>query len=186
MDGLIGGAGPNSRDRGGPSVLGVGVDAVEVARFRRVLARRPSLLGRLFTDSERADAARMADPTQRLAARFAAKEATMKALGTGLGGFALRDVEVVRASGTGATSGAPSLRLRAGAAALAERRGVALRHVSLTHTAEMAMAMVVAEGSPIEPPSPPPTAPNLATPNLATPNLATPNLATPPAPVGGD
>ncbi len=149
MDGLITGAGP--APAAAMAVLGVGVDAVEVDRFRRVLARRPTLLDRLFTEAERADASAMADPTQRLAARFAAKEATMKALGTGIGGFALRDVEVVRAPGTGATSGAPSLRLSAGAARLAERRGVARWHVSLTHTHQTAIAMVVAEGVPAPP-----------------------------------
>jgi holo-[acyl-carrier protein] synthase len=127
-------------------VVGVGIDAVDVVRFRKVLGRRPGLADRLFTDAERADAAMARDPAERLAARFAAKEAVMKALGSGIGSFALRDVEVVRAPGTGATSGAPSLRLAAGAAELAHRRRVARWHVSLTHTSQMAVAMVVAEG----------------------------------------
>jgi len=123
-------------------VVGVGVDAVDVDRFRAVLARRPGFCARVFTEGEQADAAGRAE---RLAARFAAKEAVMKALGTGLGGFAWRDVEVVRAPGRGATGGAPSLRLAAGAAELARRRRVARWHVSLTHTGRTALALVVAE-----------------------------------------
>ena len=132
-------------------VVGVGVDAVDVDRFRLALRRRPRLADRLFTDGERADVAATRDPAERLAARFAAKEATMKALGSGLGSFALRDVEVVRAPGTGPTSGAPSLRLTAAAAELARRRQVARWHVSLTHTPHVAIAMVVAEGTPDSP-----------------------------------
>ena len=82
-------------------IVGVGVDAVDVARFRKVLERRPSFGTRSFTDSERADAAGSADVAQSLAARFAAKEAVMKALGSGLGAFAWTDVEVRRTAGTG-------------------------------------------------------------------------------------
>lgn len=129
-----------------PGVVGVGVDAVDVDRFRRVLERRPTLAERVFTDGERADAGAVRDPAERLAARFAAKEAVMKALGSGLGSFGLRDVEVVRAPGTGATAGAPSLHLVARAAELALARRVTRWHVSLTHTSQVAMAVVVAEG----------------------------------------
>ena len=119
-------------------ISGVGVDAVDVARFGAVLARRPHIAERLFTDGERRAAA--GDP-QRLAARFAAKEATMKALGTGIGGVGWHDVELERAG-----LGPPSLRLRAAAADLADRQGVSRWHVSITHTATVAVAMVVAEG----------------------------------------
>ena len=119
------------------AISGVGVDAVDVARFGAVLGRRPSISARLFTDGERRDGH---DDVQRLAARFAAKEATMKALGGGIGSVGWRDVEVVRLE-----SGEPTLRLFAGAAELAARRGVARWHVSLTHTATVAIAMVVAE-----------------------------------------
>jgi holo-[acyl-carrier protein] synthase len=118
-------------------IAGVGVDAVDVARFGAVLSRRPGIAGRLFTETERADGA--GDP-QRLAVRFAAKEATMKALGTGVGAVGWHDVEVVRPAGE-----APSLRLSSAAASLAARRGVSRWHVSLTHTATVAVAMVVAE-----------------------------------------
>ena len=129
----------------GGSVVGVGVDAVDVARFRRVLARRPGFAARFFTDTEQADARRAPDPSASFAARFAAKEAVMKALGTGLGGFALTDVEVRRSVGTGPTRNAPSVVLHGAAATLATARGAGQLHLSLTHTTEVAIAFVVAE-----------------------------------------
>jgi holo-[acyl-carrier protein] synthase len=123
--------------------LAVGIDAVEVDRFRALLGRRPEVAGRLFTEGERAAGARWADPAPRLAARFAAKEAVMKALGVGLGAFAFHDVEVVSAP-----SGAPSVVLRGTAASLAAARGLSVWRVSLTHTEHVAEAVVVALGGP--------------------------------------
>jgi holo-[acyl-carrier protein] synthase len=123
------------------NVIGVGIDAVDVDRFRRTLARTPRLVDRLFTADERAYASRSSDPTERLAARFAAKEAVMKALGVGLGAFAFNDVEVERAA-----SGAPTLVLRGSAGALAADRGVREWKVSLSHTAHIAEAVVIALG----------------------------------------
>jgi holo-[acyl-carrier protein] synthase len=118
-------------------IAGVGVDAVDVGRFRSALGRRPSIGQRLFTEGERRDGN---GDAQRLAVRFAAKEAAMKALGVGVGAMGWHDVEVVRLA-----TGAPALRLSASAAELAERHGVARWHVSLTHTDSVAVAMVVAE-----------------------------------------
>jgi holo-[acyl-carrier protein] synthase len=120
-------------------MIGLGIDAVEIDRFRTVLARTPGVARRLFTEGERAYAAQFSDPAPRLAARFAAKEATMKALGVGLGAFAFRDVEVIRAE-----SGAPSLRLAGKAAELAEAQGVQVFRVSITHSVTMAEAVVAA------------------------------------------
>src|SRR5687768_8973682 len=120
-------------------MIGIGIDAVELERFRKVMTRTPGIVRRLFTDGERSYGERAADPAPRLAARFAAKEATMKALGVGLGAFAFRDVEVVKAP-----SGAPSLVLTGRAADLAARRGVTSWHVSLTHTGLVAEAVAVA------------------------------------------
>ena len=121
------------------TVIGIGIDAVEVDRFRMVLARTPGVARRLFTESERAYGNRKRDPAERLAARFAAKEAVMKALGVGLGAFAFHDVEVVRAP-----SGQPRLELRGQAAALARERGVSGWRLSLTHTHRVAEAVAVA------------------------------------------
>jgi len=132
---------------GGP-IVGVGVDAVDVTRFRRVLDRRPSFAARCFTAGERADASGSADAVQSLAARFAAKEAVMKALGSGIGAFVLTDVEVCRKEGTGATRHAPYLVLHGGAATLAGAQGARTFHLSLTHTDDVAIAFVVAEQSP--------------------------------------
>ena len=118
---------------------GIGIDAVEVERFREVLRRRPRMAERLFTQAERAQGDRWRDPAPRLAARFAAKEAVMKALGVGLGAFSFQDVEVVSQP-----SGAPSLVLRGEAEALAQRLGVEGWRLSLTHTDSMAQAVAVA------------------------------------------
>jgi holo-[acyl-carrier protein] synthase len=122
-------------------VVGMGTDLVEIDRFRLAMARRAKLGERLFSDDERAYAERHRDPAPRLAARFAAKEAVMKALGVGLGAFKLRDVEVARRK-----SGAPELVLRGKATVLAERQGVTGWHLSLTHTDSMAMAVAIALG----------------------------------------
>jgi holo-[acyl-carrier protein] synthase len=133
------------------AIVGVGVDAVDVVRFRQVLNRRPHLAARCFTESERADATGSADAAQSLAARFAAKEAVMKALGTGIGGFAFTDVEVCRTTGRGATRNAPYLRLHGTAAELAGAQGAGAFHLSLTHTDGVAIAFVVAEQAPCAP-----------------------------------
>ena len=119
-------------------MIGVGLDAVEVDRFRRVLSRTPGVARRVFTEDERSYGAAALDPAPRLAARFAAKEAAMKALGVGLGAVDWHDVEVVRAD-----SGAPALRVTGRAAALAAAQGVTAWRVSLTHTDTAAEAIVV-------------------------------------------
>ncbi len=123
----------------GGAVVGVGIDAVDLGRFRAVLARRPAVADRLFTAGERTDAARAPDPLPRLATRFAAKEAVLKALGAGLGAFPFRDVEVVRDGLDG-----PVLVLHGAAAARARAAGAGTWHLSLTHTDLVALAVAVA------------------------------------------
>lgn len=122
------------------SVVGVGIDLVDVGRLSSAMARRPGLAARVFTEGERDSPAIGARVAERLAARFAAKEATMKALGVGLGAIALRDVEVVIDA-----SGRPSVRLHGAAEERARGLGVASLAVSLSHTATLATAVVVAE-----------------------------------------
>lgn len=120
-------------------MIGLGVDLVEVGRMRDTLARTPTFAARVFTEGERAYAESATDPSERYAARFAAKEAVLKALGVGIGAADWHDIEVVRAE-----SGAPSLHLRGRAAALADAAGVTGWRISLTHTRDTAEAVVVA------------------------------------------
>lgn len=120
-------------------VIGIGVDLVEIERFRRSLERTPSMRTRLFTDTELEYVAPQADPVPSLAARFAAREAAMKALGVGLGAFGFHELWVERAA-----SGQPSLAVTGRAAELAAAAGVVTWHLSLTHSDLMAAAYVIA------------------------------------------
>jgi holo-[acyl-carrier protein] synthase len=120
-------------------VIGIGVDLVEVDRFRRSVERTPGIIDRCFTDAEQAYARQRRDPTERYAVRFAAKEAVMKALGVGIGEVRMRDIEVERAA-----SGRPSVVLHGLAADLARERGVVEWKLTMTHTASMAEAIAVA------------------------------------------
>lgn len=123
-------------------IVGSGVDLCEVGRVREAIARHGERFKRrVFTDREIAYAERKANVYERYAARFAAKEAGMKALGTGWrGGVAWRDFEVMNLP-----SGKPTLYFHGKAGELANELGV--RHValSLTHTREQALAMVILE-----------------------------------------
>ena len=121
-------------------MIGIGVDVVEIERFRRSLERTPTMRDRLFTETELAYVAPQSDPVPSLAVRFAAREAVMKSLGLGLGAFGFHDVWVERAE-----SGAPWLAFAGRAAELAAEAGVIRWHVSLTHSDLVAVAYVVAE-----------------------------------------
>ena len=120
-------------------IRGIGVDAVDIERFRRSLERTPSMHRRLFTDSELAYVAPKADPVPSLAARFASREAVMKAMGLGLGSFGFHEVWVDRHE-----SGEPQLNVTGRAAELASERGIVTWHLSITHTDQVAIAYVVA------------------------------------------
>ena len=132
-----GGAAPARRSGLGHTarvtIVGVGVDVVDVARLGRVLARTPKLAERLFTDGERHR------PVESLAARFAAKEALAKALGAP-GGLRWRDAEVCSGE-----RGRPVLALHGGVAAEAAAQGISTWHLSLSHDGGIATAVVVAE-----------------------------------------
>jgi holo-[acyl-carrier protein] synthase len=119
-------------------IVGVGLDLVDIDRFRVSLARHPGLATRLFTPAER-DVHGEGDPAHRLAARFAAKEALLKAFGVGLGSFAFHDAEV-----QSLPSGQPVFALRGRAAELVAERGIGSVHLTLSHTARTAAAVVVA------------------------------------------
>lgn len=126
--------------QGAAGVKGVGIDAVDVERFRAALRRTPTMRERLFTAEELAYVAPKVDPVPSLAARFAAREAVMKAMGLGLGAFGFHEVWVTRAE-----SGAPSLMITGRALELAIDRGIIRWHLSITHTHLVAIAHVVAE-----------------------------------------
>jgi holo-[acyl-carrier protein] synthase len=117
----------------------VGVDVVDVDRFRHSIRRTPGLVARLFTDDERAYANKMRDPASRLAVRFAAKEAAMKVLGVGIGAVGFHDLAV----GRDETSSAPHLVVGGRAAELATEVGVVRWELSLTHSDLVAIAVVV-------------------------------------------
>lgn len=125
--------------RSGERGSGVGIDLVEVDRLERALARRPRLAERLFRPAELASAGSRRRPAMHLAARFAAKEASVKALRARA--VPLRDFEV-----EGGGTEAPRLRLHGAAADLAGRRRVEL-DLSLTHTRTMAAAVVQARAT---------------------------------------
>ena len=123
-------------------ILGTGLDLVAVSRFVRFLERHGERgIARLFTQAEHDYCRAHAQPAAFFAARFAAKEAFYKAIGTGMGSAGgWKDVEVVRLS-----SGRPLLMLHGKAAALAHDLQVRSIHLSLSHTAETASAMVILE-----------------------------------------
>jgi holo-[acyl-carrier protein] synthase len=118
----------------------IGIDLLEIERLERAIERRPGLADRVFTADELAYARSRPRPGRHLAARFAAKEAALKALG--IGGLGLRSVEV-----EGGDREPPRLRLHGRAAEAARAGGVQL-HVSLTHSREMAAAVVLAVPAP--------------------------------------
>lgn len=125
------------------TVIGVGVDAIEVERVGVAVTRTPGLVARLFTEQERAVCTSSCGDLKigGLAARFAAKEAVAKSLGTGIAGFGFRDIEVVPDR-----RGKPEVALHGGAADVAARLGVTNVQLSLTVSVELAIANVVAEG----------------------------------------
>jgi holo-[acyl-carrier protein] synthase len=124
-------------------IVGLGMDVVDIARIDRILrgppARAERFLARVFTPAERAYCDARVDRAGRYAARFAAKEAAVKALGAPAG-IRWTDLEVVRAEG------APSVALAGAAAEAAGRLGVGRVLVTITHDAGVAAATVILEG----------------------------------------
>ena len=124
-------------------ILGTGIDICEVDRIEKAMhaSHGARFRERVFTELEIAYAESKANRWERFAARFAAKEAGMKALGTGWrGGLGWRDLEVANLP-----SGRPTLRLHRKAAEIAQKMGVRSISLSLTHTAQQAVAVVILE-----------------------------------------
>jgi holo-[acyl-carrier protein] synthase len=124
-------------------IVAIGIDVVEISRIEEVFARRGDRFrARVFTDAEISYCERRASKLASYAARFAAKEAAMKALGTGWSdGVGWRDVEVVSEQ-----NGAPALQLHGRALARLREIGAKRAHVSLTHSGNLAIAEVLLEG----------------------------------------
>lgn len=124
-------------------IFGIGIDVVEVERIASAIARHGEpFLAKLFTAAERAYCAPQKNPALHYAARFAAKEAVSKALGTGIGGHAgWLDLEITRDP-----SGAPKLVLHGAAAEFARLNGISEIQISLTHARDYAAANAVATG----------------------------------------
>lgn len=119
-------------------IVGIGTDLVENRRLEGWLSK-PNLLAKYFTKRELDDVGSSSHASASLAARFAAKEAFGKALGTGLRGISLKEIETLRD-----VSGKPSLHLSGTASVLLEARG-ARAHLSLSHEAAYSLAFVVLE-----------------------------------------
>ena len=115
------------------TILGIGVDVVDLARFRETLERTPTMRSRLFTSAEGEL------PLESLAGRFAAKEAFVKALGAPAG-MSWQDIEVVSSP-----RGAPSFQLHGAALDRAKDLGITATHLSISHDTSVATAFVVAE-----------------------------------------
>lgn len=120
-------------------IRGLGVDIVEIERMRIALARHPRIRERIFSAAEREYCDKRNKPEVHYAMRFAAKEAVLKALGTGFRGMRFSDVEVMRDE-----SGRPVPVLHGAAARVAEERGVVELHLSLSFTHSTAVASAVA------------------------------------------
>jgi holo-[acyl-carrier protein] synthase len=123
-------------------IKGIGVDTIELCRIGRIFEEYGErFLNRIYAETERAYALRYADPVPRLAARFAAKEACMKALGTGWNhGVRWRDIVVVNGP-----TGKPGIELHGRAREFADRLSVETIHVSITHNRDTAMVVVIFE-----------------------------------------
>jgi holo-[acyl-carrier protein] synthase len=121
-------------------IIGVGIDVVPVARFDSASLRTKQLIERLFTPTERFTAHGVARTAESLAARFAAKEAVAKAMGSP-GGMSWQDAEVVVED-----NGRPRLIIQGTVARKAAELGISSWHVSLSHDGGIASAVVIAEG----------------------------------------
>jgi holo-[acyl-carrier protein] synthase len=129
----------------GSLVVGLGVDLCEIPRVARALERHGArFVERLFQPGEIRRPKESPAYAEHVAGLFAAKEAAMKALGTGMGGVAFRELAIVRAPG-----GPPRLALFGRARVQGTRLGVSGAHVTITHTRDLAAAIVVLTGAPL-------------------------------------
>lgn len=129
------------------ALAGIGVDMVEIERVEKTISRRPNFTHRVFTEEERAYCDRLARPAKHYAARFAAREAVLKALGTGFSrGIGFADVSVTRNE-----AGRPEVVLSGRAREIAQEQGVREIALSLSYTHDVAVANAVAVTDEVRP-----------------------------------
>lgn len=121
-------------------IFGVGTDLVEIDRIQKAIEKNPRFLQKVYTEEEIRYCQRKKNPWQSFAARFAAKEAVSKALGTGLGKIGLTDIEVQNQS-----TGQPQIVLHGAAQIFAQTHGIKRVHISLSHSEVYAIATAIVE-----------------------------------------
>ncbi len=121
-------------------IFGLGTDMVEISRIQKAIEKNPRFLQKVYTEKEIAYCQRKRNPWQSFAARFAAKEAVSKAMGTGLGKIGLTDIEVENQS-----SGQPKIVLYGAAKDFAREKGLGRVHISLSHSEAYAIATAIIE-----------------------------------------
>ena len=122
-------------------ITGIGTDFIEIVRIQRAIEKNPHFMERVYTANEIAYCQRKKNVWQSFAARFAAKEAVSKALGTGIGPVGLMEIEILNAE-----NGQPKVVLHGKALQLAADRNIQRLHISLSHSEAYAMATAVLEG----------------------------------------
>ena len=122
-------------------ITGIGTDLIEIVRIQRAIEKNPHFMERVYTANEIAYCRRKKNAWQSFAARFAAKEAVSKALGTGIGPVGLIEIEILNAE-----NGQPKVVLHGKALQLAADRNIQRVHISLSHSEAYAMATAVLEG----------------------------------------
>ncbi len=121
-------------------IYGIGTDIIEIKRVKKAMTRNPGFLERMFTQQELDYYKKRNMNAQHIAAGFSAKEAVLKALGTGLSGFRWRDIEILRCA-----IGKPIVRLSGGVRRFVEENGIGEIHVTISHSRDFATATAVAE-----------------------------------------
>jgi len=121
-------------------IFGIGTDIIEIRRITKALSRNPGFAERLFTGHELEYYKKKNMKAQHIAGGFSAKEAVLKALGTGLKGFRWKDIEILRSS-----SGKPVVRFGGSVRQFAADNGIGAIHITISHSRSFATATAVAE-----------------------------------------
>ncbi|HYE83337.1 MAG TPA: holo-ACP synthase [Clostridia bacterium] len=123
-------------------IFGIGTDIIEIKRIKKAIARSPKFIERLFTEQEMEYYRKKEMKAQHIAGGFSAKEAVLKALGTGLRGFRWKDIEILRGP-----VGKPIVRFGGNVRQFMEDNGIGMIHVTISHSKDFATATAVAEVS---------------------------------------